>query len=173
MSIIISSEGLRTSDSLISQLEYYEAIFEREALVTREGEFRSRKLGLTIELLKIVGIPEDLKTELISTVIEAWRLDAPEKTVEQREDELKMLLHTIKAVKGAANWAREHPSPMIRQQLDVAVMFSLPLMSSDLRPEEVSKVHCLLCKVMDHYAGVIDGSILNRTEKKKDNSKSA
>ena len=171
MSIIISSEGLRTGDSLISHLEYYEAIFERKALVTREGEFRNRKLGLTVELLKIVGIPEDLKTELISAVIDAWRMEAPEKTVEQREEELKMLLHTIKAVKNAANWAREHPSPMIGQQLDVAVMFSLPLMSSDLRPEEVSRVHCLLCQVMDHYAAVIDGSILNRPE--EDNPDSA
>jgi hypothetical protein len=171
MSIIISSEGLRTGDSLISQLEYYEAIFERKALVTREGEFRIRKLGLTVDLLKIVGIPEDLKAELISAVIEAWRLEAPEKTVDQREEELNMLLHTIKAVKNAADWAREHPSPMIRQQLDVAVMFSLPLMSSDLRPEGVPKVHCLLCQVMDYYAAVIDGSILNRTE--KDNSESA
>jgi hypothetical protein len=159
MSIIISSEGLRTSDSLIGHLEYYEAIFKREALVTREGEFRSRKLGLTVELLKILGIPEDLKTELISTVIEGWRLEAPEKTVEQREEELKMLLHTIKAMKSAANWAREHLGPMIGQQLDVAVMFSLPLMSSDLRPEDVSKVHSLLCQVMDHYATAIGGSI--------------
>lgn len=171
MSITISSEGLRTGDNLISHLEYYEAIFERKALVAREGEFRIHKLGLTLELLKIVGIPEDLKTELISTVIEAWRLEAPEKTVEQRADELKMLLHTIKAVKSAANWAREHPSPMIGQQLDVAVMFSLPLMSSDLKSEDISKVHCLLCQVMDHYAGVIDSSILNRTE--KDNSELA
>lgn len=171
MSITISSEGLRAGDSLIGHLEYYEAIFERNALVTREGEFRSCKLGLTIELLKIIGIPEGLKTELISAIIDAWRMEAPEKTVEQREEELKMLLHTIKAAKGAANWAKEHESPMIRQQLDVAVMFSLPLMSSDLRSEEISKVHCLLCQVMDHYADVIDGAILNRPE--KDSSDSA
>ncbi len=171
MSITISSEGLRTGDNLIGYLEYYEAIFEREALVTREGEFRSCKLGLTIELLKVIGIPEDLKTELISAVIDAWRMEAPEKTVLQREDELKMLLHTIKAVKSAANWAKEHPSPVIRQQLDVAVMFSLPLMSSDLRSDKVSEVHCLLCQVMDYYAAIIDGSILNRPE--KDSSDSA
>lgn len=155
MSIIISSEGLRTGDNLIGHLEYYEAILERKGLTTREGEFRNCKLSLTVELLKIIGIPEDLKTELISSVIEAWRLEAPEKTAMQRDEELKMLLQRIEAVRSAAIWAKEHPSSAIWQQLDVAVMFSLPLMSSDLKPEYIPKIHSLLCEVMDYYAAMI------------------
>lgn len=166
MSIIISSEDPDpcASGNLIGHLEYYEAIFERNGLVTREGEFRSGKLGLTLELLKIMGIPEDLKTELISAVIDAWRLEAPERTFAQRKKELKMLLQSIGAVKSAAIWAQEHPSLMIGQRLDVAVMFSLPLTSSDLMPEDVSRIRGLLCRVMDHYAAAIDGGILNGHE---------
>ncbi len=156
MSIIISSEGLRTGDNLIGHLEYYEAILEREGLTTREGEFRNWKLSLTVELLKIVGIPEDLKTELISSVIEAWRLETPEKTAMQRDEELEMLLQRIKAVRSAAKLAKEHPGSAIGLQLDVAVMFSLPLMSSDLRPEYIPKVHNLLALAMDYYAAIIE-----------------
>lgn len=155
MSIIISSEDPCVGGDLIGHLEYYEAIFERKALVTREGEFRSGKLGLTLELLKVMSIPEDLKTELISAVIDAWRLEAPEKPFAQRKKELKMLLQSIGAVKSAAIWAQEHPSPMIGQQLDVAVMFALPLTSSDLRPEDVSRVRGLLCRVMDYYTAAM------------------
>lgn len=155
MSIIISSEGLHTGDNLIGHLDYYEAILGRKALTTREGEFRNCKLSLTVELLKIVGIPEDLKTELISAVIESWRLEAPEKTAMQRDEELKMLLQRIDAVRSAAIWAKEHPSPAIRKQLDVAVVFSLPLMSSDLKTEYIPKVHNLLALVMDYYAAII------------------
>lgn len=161
MSTIISSEDFCAGSEFIGHLEYYEAIFEREGLVTREGEFRSDKLGLTLELLRIMSIPEGLKTELMSAVIDAWRLEAPEKTFGQRKKELKMLLQSIRAVKSAAIWAKENPSPMIEQQLDVAVMFALPLTSSDLVPEDVSRVRGLLCQVMDHYAAAIDGSILN------------
>jgi hypothetical protein len=157
MSIVMSSEDFCAGSNLIGHLEYYEAVFEREGLVTREGEFCSEKLGLTLELLNIMGIPEGLKAELISAVIGAWRMDDPEKTVMHREKELKMLLQSIRAVKSAATWAREHYSPMIGQQLDVAVMFALPLTSSDLMPEEVSRVRGLLCRVMDHYAATING----------------
>jgi hypothetical protein len=156
MSIIISSECIRICDNLIGQLDYYEAILEREALTTREGEFRNCKLSLTVDLLEIAGIPEDLKTELISSVIKAWRLEAPEITIEQRDEELRMLLQRIEAVRSAAVWAKEHSSSAIRQQLDVAIMFSLPLMSSDLRPEYIPRVHNLLALVMDYYAAIIE-----------------
>jgi hypothetical protein len=160
MSTIISSEEFYAGGDFIGHLEYYEAIFEREGLVTREGEFRSAKLGLTLELLTIMSIPEDLKTELISAVINAWRLEAPEKSLAQRKNELKMLLQSIRAVKSAAIWAKEHPSPMIGQQLDVAVMFALPLTSSDLMPEDVSGVRGLLCQVMDYYSATIEGGMV-------------
>jgi hypothetical protein len=102
--------------------------------------------------LRIMSIPENLKTELISAIINAWRLEAPEKTFSHRKKELTMLLQSIGAVKSAANWAREHNTPTIGQQLDVAVMFSLPLTTSDLVAEDVSRIHELLCQVMDYYA---------------------
>lgn len=164
MSMILGSGNLGSNGNLIGHLEYYEAVFERNGLVAREGELQSGKLGLTLELLRIMRIPEDLKAELISEIINAWRLEAPEKTFDQRKKELEMLLQGIRAVKSAALWAEEHPGPMIGQQLDVAVMFSLPLAASDLRPEDVPKVRGMLCRVMDHYAAAMEGRIISGPE---------
>ncbi len=163
MSIIVSSDGAcagSTSD-LIAHLEYYEAVFEKNGLVARESEFRSVKLGLAVELLRITGIPDNLKTEITSAIIDAWRLEAPEMTLSERERELSAILQGIKAVKGAARWsqANYNYNPMIGRQLDVAVMFALPLASSDLKTESVSKVRDLLCQVMDHYAAAIGGGV--------------
>lgn len=151
MSIAVNYEDLKAGDDLLGQLEYYEAILGRKDLIAREGEFRSCKLGLTIELLGLVDIPENLKMDLVSAIIDAWRLDIPERSVEQRDEELKMLLQSIEAVKYAINWVKRHPQETTRPKLDVAVMFSLPLTNADLRPEGASRVHSLLCQVMDHY----------------------
>jgi hypothetical protein len=58
----------------------------------------------------------------------------------------------LEAVRSAIRWARKHPGPMAEMQLNVAVMFALPLMPSDLRSEDVPRVHELLTQVMDYLA---------------------
>jgi hypothetical protein len=42
-------------------------------------------------------------------------------------------------------------------KLDVAVMFALPLMQSDLREDEVPGIHDLLARVMDGFAERMEG----------------
>jgi hypothetical protein len=46
---------------------------------------------------------------------------------------------------------------MAAMKLDVAVMFALPLMQSDLREDEVSGIHDLLARVMDSFAERMEG----------------
>ena len=155
-----STEGLPSSNEFLGPIEYYESILRRKDLVVREAEFRNHKLGLTLELLKLIDIPENLKSELSLVIIKAWRLVAPEKTLAQREEELVLARRSLDAVRSAIRWARKHPGPMAEMQLRVAVMFALPLMPSDLRSDDVPRVHELLTQVMDYLAAKIgDASI--------------
>jgi len=148
----VSVEGLSSYDEFLGPIEYYESILRRKHLVKREAEFRNHKLGLTLELLKLVDIPENLKSELNSVIIKAWRLVAPEKTRAQREDELVLARRSLEAVRSAIRWARKHPGPMAEMQLNIAVMYALPLMPFDLRSDDVARVHGLLTQVMDYLA---------------------
>ncbi len=148
----MSAKGLPTCDEFLGSIEYYESILKRRDLIKREAEFRNHKLGLTLELLKLVDIPEGLKSELTLMIMKAWRLVAPEKTMAQREEELVLALRSLEAVRGAIRWIRKHPGPVSEMQLCIAVMFALPLMPSDLRSDDVSRVHDLLARVMDYLA---------------------
>ncbi len=161
MSDALSSKGHETWNVLISQIEYYEAILERTGLVKREGEFRNHKLGMTLDLLRPMDIPENLKSELSSAIIGAWRLMAPEKNLEAREDELNLALRGLEAVRSAVNWTWAHPGPVGEVRLYAAIMSSLPLMSSDLNSDDVPKVRDLLSQVMDYLAAKMDIAIVS------------
>lgn len=156
----MSAECLPICDEFLSPIEYYESILRRKDLIVREAEFRNHKLGLTVELLRLVDIPEALKSELNLVIIKAWRLVAPEKTLAQREDELVLARRSLEAVRSAIGWVRKHPGRMAEMKLNIAVMFALPLMPTDLRSDEVPRVHDLLTQVMDYLAAEIgDASI--------------
>ncbi|VVB64544.1 Uncharacterised protein [uncultured archaeon] len=152
------TERHRTCDDLLSQIEYYEAIFRRKGLIEREGDFRSYKLGLALDLLRAVSIPEDLKSELNSAIIDAWRLKAPEKTLAQREDEMNSTLRSLEAIRGAVNLTNKHLTPAGELQLCIEVMFALPLMPSDLRSKDVPRVQDLLSQVVDYLATRMEGA---------------
>jgi hypothetical protein len=154
----MSTEGLRTSNDLLSQIEYYESILGRKGLIEREGDFRNYKLSLTLDLVRLVEIPENLKSELNSAIIDAWMLAAPEKTLAQREDELNATLRSLETVRSAIKWTNKHPGATGELQLYIAVMFALPLMPSDLRMEDVPRVHDLLSQVMDYLAEMMEGA---------------
>jgi hypothetical protein len=149
---LMSTEVLRTCSDLLSQIEYYESILGREGLIEREGDFRNYKLGLTLDLLELVSIPEYLKSELNSAIIDSWRLEVPEKTLVQREDELNSTLRSLEAVRSAIKLTNKHPSLVGELQLYLEVMFALPLMPSDLRSEDGPRVHDLLSQMMDYLA---------------------
>ena len=147
----------RYVENLLGLLEYYEAIMERKGLVARAGEVRSLKLGFILDLLKLVNIPDDLKSNLGSAVLSAWEMKCIDKTLAQGEEELKAMRCSIAAVRNEVLNAGDHSSPLTAIKLDVAVMFALPLMPSDLKEDEVPGIHDLLARVMDDFAARIEG----------------
>lgn len=150
-------EDPRYTENLLGLLEYYEAIMERNGLVARAGEVRSLKLGLILDLLKMVNIPDDLKTSLVSAVLRAWDMKCKDKTLEQCEEVLKSMRCSIAAVRNEVLRASHRGSLGGTTNLDAAVMFALPLMPSDLKDGEVPGVHDLLSRVMDCFAARMEG----------------
>ena len=153
----VGCEDPRYTENLLGLLEYYEAIMDRSGLVARAGEVRSLKLGFILDLLKAVTIPDDLKSNLGSAVLSAWEMKSIDKTLAQSEKELKAMRCSIAAVRNEVLRAGDHRSPMTAIKLDVAVMFALPLMQSDLREDEVPGIHDLLAQVMDGFAARTEG----------------
>ncbi|MCK9566168.1 MAG: hypothetical protein M0Q43_08985 [Methanothrix sp.] len=145
----IGCEDSQKGESLLGLLGYYEAILERKGLVSRIGEIRSLKLGLILDLLKMVNIAEDLKANLISSVVNAWEMDCNGKTLAEGEEEIKIMGRCIATVRKNAKMALHNCSLM---QLDVAVMFALPLMPRDLKNDEVPKIRDLLRQVMEDFS---------------------
>lgn len=158
MSGIINCKDALFREEFIGLAEYYGVILSKEDLVASEGEFRTIKLGLTLDLIRAVGIPPNLKADLISAIIASWRLSVPEKSLGQRKEELDKIHSSLKSITSTIVWARNHPSHIetMRLQTDIAVMFALPLMPSDLRSGDVPDIHNLLCQVMDYFAAFID-----------------
>jgi len=142
----------RNGEDLLGVLEYYEAVLRRNGLVNREGEFRSIKLGLILDLLKIVNIPDNLRSELISAVISSWRMSPLAKTLTQTDEELRKMLHIIEAVRNKVRGTILHPGFRDAMQLDAQIMFVLPIMPSDINIEDVPRIHDLLSQVMNGFA---------------------
>jgi hypothetical protein len=153
----VGCEDPRYIENLLGLLEYYEAIMERSGLVARAGEVRSLKLGFILDLLNAVTIPDGLKANLGSAVLGAWEMKCIDKTLERGEKELKAMRSSIAAVRNEVMRAGDHRSPMTVTKLDVAVMFALPLMQSDLRKDDVPGIHDLLARVMDGFAARMEG----------------
>jgi hypothetical protein len=148
----IGCEESRKGESLLGLLGYYEAILQRKGLATRIGEIRSIKLGLTLDLLKTVNIGEDLKARLLSSVVSAWQMNGNDDLPEVGEGEMKTMKSSIAAVRKNAQIALHKCNSRDLMQLDVSVMFALPLMSRDLKNEDVPKVRDLLNQVMANFA---------------------
>ncbi|MCX6677481.1 MAG: hypothetical protein NTU95_05990 [Methanothrix sp.] len=149
----IGCEDSRKGESLLGLLGYYEAILERNGLVARIGEIRSLKLGLTLDLLKMVNISEDLKANLIASVLSGWEMNDNGKLFKGGEEEIKTMRSSIAAVRKNAQMALHNCSPISLMQLDISVMFALPLMPHDLKKEDVPKIRDLLNRVMENFAG--------------------
>jgi len=152
MSEAIGCEDSRKGESLLGLLGYYEVILERKGLVARIGEIRSLKLGLILDLLKMVNIAEDLRAKLISSVVSAWEMNSNDKTLEQGEEEIKTMRSSIAAVRKSAKVALHNCNPINLMQLDDTVMFALPLMPRDLKIDDVPKIRDLLNQVMEDFA---------------------
>ena len=148
----IGYEDSRKSESLLGLLGYYEAILDRKGLVARIGEIRSLKLGLTLDLLKVVNIAEDLKANLISSVLSSWEMNRNDKMLVHGEEEIKTMRSSIAAVREKAQMVSHNCSPSNSMQLDVTVMLALPLMPHDLKRDDVPKICDLLNQVMEDFS---------------------
>jgi hypothetical protein len=148
----IGCEDSRRSESLLGLLGYYEAILDRKGLEARIGEIRSLKLGLTLDLLKMVNIAEDLKANLINSVLNGWEMNGNDKRLVQGEEEIKTMRSSIAAVQEKAQMVLHNCSSINLTQLDVTVMCALPLMPHDLKNDDDPKIRDLLNQVMEGFS---------------------
>jgi hypothetical protein len=137
---------------LLGQVDYYRAILNRKDLIAKEGEFRINKLGLIVDLIKVVDVPDELKSKLTSAIIDAWSLDAPERSVDKRAEEMSYIMRSIEAIRGTIQWFKRHPGPQAAKMLDIAVMFSIPIMTSDLCATKVHQIHDLIGQVVEYLS---------------------
>jgi hypothetical protein len=155
---VSSDIGLKgnKSDEILGLAEYYEAVLTRTGLITRESEFRSTKLGFILDFIRLIEIPEHLSSGLITTFIEAWRLQIPERTLRQRVDELGTILSCINNIRTAANLIKKGNDSVNGVQFNVEVIEDLPLISSDLRSSDIPKIYDLLGQVRDYFCSLIE-----------------
>ena len=149
------------SNQLRCLIDYYGIIFRAEDLSKKEYEFRNNKLGLILDLINTVKVPEDITAELRSTIIASWRLRIPGSTREKRSREISMVLQSIERLRTAIKWVEEHLSPDIGWQLDVAVLHSISLRRTDLEPIDVNKVQDLLDQAVEYLEIMRDGSTVS------------
>lgn len=153
----IGYTDMRYVDSLTGLLKYYEALMQRGGLVARAGEVRSLKLGLILDLLKAVEIPEGHRTGLVSAVLRGWDMNCGNRSIRQVEEELRAILVSIEALQNELMRAKSQWGPKARLRLDTAVLVALPLMPTDLKNDDVSKIQDLLHRTMNCLTTKVDG----------------
>jgi len=156
----LNFEYFSIGNNLLGLIEYYEIIFGSEGLIKKECEFRSKKLSMTLDLINTVRIPEDMTSELRSEIIATWRLKIPGSTRSQRSQEIGIILHCIDRIRHAVRLAKEQQSLVLRWELDVAVLQSLPLRNSDLDRKDAPKVLDLLGQAVVYLEELIDKPFL-------------
>ncbi len=137
-------EPSEVDGGLLGLIDYHEAVLKKRCLADRESDFRASKLGLVVDLVRVIAIPERLRAELTSALVEAWRLKVPEVTEEQRVKEIEGLLRGIEGIRKDIAWYIDHSEISGQAHLDLALRFVMMLQPSDLRPEAVSKVNGLI-----------------------------
>ncbi len=154
--------GLRndTSIELFGLAEYYDAIFRRAGLVKKETEFRSFKLSLVLDFIRAIDISERLAADLASAIVTAWRLQVPEKTQKQREEELHIILDCIEKVKSEIEDGYRQGDPPAERHLDAVVLSGLPVLASDLDSNHASVVDNLMNQVSEHSLISIKGKLI-------------
>ena len=151
--------GSIRSVELFGLAEYYDAIFNRTGLIKKEGEFRSTKLSLVLDLIRAVNISDNLGSNLMSTIIDAWRLQVPEKTLIQREDELHMVQKSIKSIKSVVKRDIECGSRVHEMHFGIAVLSHLPITPSDFRSDDAPRVYDLLSQITEQSLSLIEGKL--------------
>ena len=144
--------------------QYHSAVLSRAGLAKKECDFRTNKLSFILDLIREIGIPENLKAELTSAIIDAWRLQVPETNLKQRELELEKVMGSINSIRTVANWIERSASPMNPLQLDFKVLSALPLAPSDLRSEDAPRIYDLLSGIMKYCTSLMGEGVCHRPE---------
>ena len=144
----VMNVGCVLSHDLLGLTEYYDAVLSRSGLVKKECEFRTHKLSLILDFIRSICIPENPKTELTAAIIDAWRLQVPERALIQREDELKEVMKSIWSIKNLAKRIERCKDPITQSQLHCKVLSDLPIAPSDFRQEDAARVYDLLHQIL-------------------------
>ncbi len=153
------SLGSNKYKELFGLVEYYDAIFNRIGLIKKESEFRSNKLSLVLDLIRAAGIADNLGTELTSTIIDAWRLHVPEKTLIQREEELRTVLGSIRSIKGAIRKGNKCDSRAIEVQFHEVILSYLPITPSDFQSDNAPRIYDLLIQITEQSLFLIESRL--------------
>ena len=148
----IGHEEPQKVEILLGLLGYYEAILNRKGLAAMIGEFKSIKLGMILDLVRITDISEELREELNSTIIHAWNMKCQGSSYVEAEDDIHAMLKNIKELKQNV-LAKLHSCNPNEIYLDSAVMLTLPLRTKDLISDEVPIIRDILEKVMKDLLG--------------------
>ncbi len=149
---------------LFGLMEYYDAIFNRIGLIKKESEFRSTKLSLVLDLIRIIGISDNLGTDLTSKIIDAWRLHVPEKTLIQREDELRTVLSSIRNIKGAIRKNNKCDGRVAKMQFDAVILSYLPITPSDFLSDDAPKIYDLMSQIAEQSLSLLGDKLSLRSE---------
>jgi hypothetical protein len=155
----VTMYGGLLSDELLGLTDYYGAILSRSGLAKRECEFRTNKLSLILDFIRTIGIPENVKTELSSAIIDAWRLQVPEQTLKQREEELKRVVGSLNSIKSVAKWMEICKGMINASQINFKVLSDLPISPTDLRSEDVPRIYDMLKQVRECCISITDGNL--------------
>jgi hypothetical protein len=131
-------------DKFSGLIEYYDALLNREGLIERESEFRTSKLGLVLALIEATDIQGDVKMELISAIIDAWRLNIPERSQRLREDELYAALGCIEDIRRALERSRRHIDRATEWRLYAIALSCLPMAPTDFLLGDMSRINYLI-----------------------------
>ncbi len=151
--------GSIRSVELFGLAEYYDAIFNRIGMIKKESEFRSTKLSLVLDLIRAVNISDNLGSDLISTIIDAWRLQVPEKTLIQREEELHMIQKSIQNIKSVVNRNTECENSIHESHFGIVVLSHLPITPSDFRSDDAPRVYDLINQITEQSLSLIEGKL--------------
>jgi hypothetical protein len=142
--------GVNLLDELLGLTEYYDIILTKSGLIKNESEFRNQKLSMILDFIKTISVPEKLKTTLSSAIIKSWRLQVPEISLKQREEELKEIIRSLTDIKCMAKLTKKCTNPMNEEQISFIVISDLPITQLDFSFEDVPRIFELLKQNLDH-----------------------
>jgi hypothetical protein len=148
----ITWEAPQKVESLLNLLGYYEAILAKKDLFSRPGDIKSLKLGLILDLVRTVNIAEELEAKLVSAIISAWDMNSNRNSLEVGKEDIKKMLRSIADIRKSALMTLSNCNPISLMQLDVTIMFALPLIPHDLQNDGIPVIRDLLNLVLEDFA---------------------